>query len=119
MRRLTALALALLAAPILASAQNASPSTFLTTERPVTTNEIKMGISGAQTGRAGAIGADYLRGARAYFERLNTKEGGVHGRKVKLVAYDDHFEPLPAVLNTRRLVNEDKVFALLNFNGGV
>ena len=43
----------------------------------------------------------------------------MHGRKVKLIAYDDRFEPLPAILNTRRLINDDKVFALLNYNGGV
>jgi branched-chain amino acid transport system substrate-binding protein len=119
MRRLAALFLAALAAPLLAFAQSSPPSTFLATDRPVAANEVKVGVSCAQTGRAGAIGADYLRGARAYFERLNSKEGGVHGRKVKLIAYDDRFEPLPAILNTRRLVNEDKVFALLDFNSGV
>ncbi len=119
MRRLAAISLALLLAPILASAQTSPQSTFLVTDRPVAVNEIKVGISCAQTGRAAAIGTDYLRGARAYFERLNSKEGGVHGRKVKLIAYDDRFEPLPAILNTRRLINDDKVFALLNYNGGV
>ena len=65
MRRLTTLSLALLAAPILASAQNAPQGSFLVTDRPVSTNEIRVGLSCAQTGRAGAIGADYLRGARA------------------------------------------------------
>ncbi len=119
MRRLAALFLAALAAPLLAFAQSSPPSGFLQPDRPVAANEVKIGISCAQTGRAGAIGADYLRGARAYFERLNSKEGGVHGRKVKLIAYDDRFEPLPTILNTRRLVNDDRVFALLNFNGGV
>src|SRR5215471_15256585 len=119
MRRLPAVLLSLFAAPFLASAQNAPTKEFLTTDRPVTSNEIKVGISCAQSGRAAAIGSDYLRGARAYFERLNNKEGGVHGRKVKLIAYDDRFEPLAAVLNTRKLINEDKVFALMNYNGGV
>ena len=109
----------LLAAVASAPAQTAPTGTFLVADRPVSTNEIKVGISCAQTGRAASIGLDYLKGARAYFERLNNKEGGVHGRKVKLIAYDDRFEPLPVILNTRRLINEDKVFALLNYNGGV
>ena len=119
MRRILAPCLALLTAPVLALAQNPSQSNFLITDRPVSTTEIKVGISCALTGRAAAIGTDYLRGVRAYFERLNNKEGGVHGRKVKLIAYDDRFEPLSAVLNTRRLINDDKVFALMNYNGGV
>ncbi len=118
MRRFLPLLLSSLAATAIATAQTA-PTVFVVTDRPVAANEVKVGISSAQSGRASAIGADYLRGARAYFERLNTKEGGIHGRKVKLIAYDDRFEPLAAILNTRRLINEDKVFALLNYNGGV
>ena len=119
MRSLSLLFVSLLAAVAPALAQNAPQNSFLVTDRPVAANEVKVGISCAQTGRAAAIGMDYLKGARAYFERLNNKEGGVHGRKIKLIAYDDRFEPLPAVLNTRRLINDEKVFALLNFNGGV
>lgn len=119
MRRLLPLLLSSWAALATATAQTAPQNVFVVTDRPVAANEIKVGISSAQSGRAVSIGADYVRGARAYFERLNSKEGGVHGRKVKLIAYDDRFEPLPAILNTRRLINEDKVFALLNYNGGV
>lgn len=119
MRRLIQLLPVWLAVVATVTAQTAPQNAFVVTDRPVSANEIKVGISCAQTGRAAAIGSDFLRGARAYFERLNSKEGGVHGRKVKLIAYDDRFEPLPAILNTRRLVNEDRVFALLNYNGGV
>ncbi len=97
----------------------APASTFLTTDRPVATNEVKIGVSVAQSGRSGAVGLDYLKGARVYFDRLNEREGGIHQRKVKLIAYDDRYEVLACTLNTRRLINEDKVFALLNYMGGV
>ncbi len=114
--RLAALATALVAGPLVAQNQ---PASYLATDRPVNTNEIRIGVSLPETGRTNLIGNDYLKGARAFFDKLNEREKGIHGRVIKLIAYDDRFEVLPAVLNTRRLINDDKVFVLLNYVGGV
>src|ERR1700720_2112814 len=73
-------------------------------------------MSNAQTGRIGLMGIEVRRGCEAYFTRIN-KEGGVAGRRLILVDYDDHYEPVETVSNTERLIDRDKVFALLNFLG--
>ncbi len=117
------LATAAVALPLFAPllpAQTAPPNLgFLLVDRPVSSGEVKVGVSAAKTGRFAAVGSEQLRGARVFFDRLNAKEGGIHGRKVKLLDLDDRLEPLPCVLNTRRLINEEKVFALLCYNGAV
>ncbi len=49
-----------------------------------------------------------------YFDRVN-KSGGVHGRKIELVTYDDAYEPAKTAVNTAKLIDEDKVFALTGY----
>jgi ABC-type branched-subunit amino acid transport system substrate-binding protein len=39
--------------------------------------------------------------------------GGVHGRKVRLIAYDDGYEPKQAVINAERLIKQDNIFCFL------
>jgi branched-chain amino acid transport system substrate-binding protein len=43
--------------------------------------------------------------------------GGIYGRKLVLIDYDDRYEPLETVSATARLINDDKVFALLGYRG--
>jgi branched-chain amino acid transport system substrate-binding protein len=73
-------------------------------------------MSSSQTGRSGFVGDAVKRGCKAYFSKVN-RQGGVFGRKLVLVSYDDRNEPLEAVANTQRLINTDRVFALIGFNG--
>ena len=73
-------------------------------------------MSSAQTGRSGFVGEAVKRGCEAYFSRVN-RQGGVFGRKLVLVSYDDRNEPLEVVANTQRLINTDRVFALIGFSG--
>ena len=47
---------------------------------------------------------------------MNAK-GGVNGRKIRYVFYDDGYNPAQTVQLTRRLVEQDKVFALFNVIG--
>jgi branched-chain amino acid transport system substrate-binding protein len=89
---------------------------FVVQEHPVQRDEIRIGMSSSQTGRSGFVGEAIKRGCKAYFARVN-REGGVFGRKLVLVSYDDRNEPLEAVANTQRLINTDQVFALIGFNG--
>ena len=60
--------------------------------------------------------ATIARGAQARFEAENAK-GGVDGRKIQFITLDDGYEPQRAVTNARRLVEQDKVFALFNTLG--
>ena len=109
------LLLALLHLGATGSAVTASAQ-VLTRDRPVEAGVIKIGMSNAQSGRLGYLGLSVKRGCAAYFARVNS-EGGVYGRHLALVDYDDGYEPLNAVSNTEKLINQDRVFALLGFVG--
>jgi ABC-type branched-subunit amino acid transport system substrate-binding protein len=52
----------------------------------------------------------------AYFEHVN-RAGGVHGRKIVIRAYDDGYNPDPAVKNTIKLIEKDEVFLLYGYVG--
>ena len=67
------------------------------------------------SGEAAAFGS-VGPGAKAYFDYVNGK-GGVNGRKIRYVFYDDAYNPAQTVQLTRRLVEQDKVFAIFNTIG--
>src|SRR5215204_1403339 len=56
----------------------------------------------------------YSGPAAAYFDKINT-EGGINGRKIKFISYDDGYNPAKTMELTKKLVEEDKV--LLTFAG--
>jgi ABC-type branched-subunit amino acid transport system substrate-binding protein len=89
---------------------------FLSRDHSVSADEIKIGMSAAETGRAGAVGMEIRKGCEAYIAKVN-RDGGIAGRRLVLVAYDDRYEPVETVSNVERLIDHDKVFALLNFYG--
>ena len=77
---------------------------------------IVLGQSAALTGPAAALGTGMQVGMTAYFNDLN-EAGGIHGKQVSLISKDDGYEPEKAVLNTRSLIEEEKVFALIGAVG--
>ncbi len=77
----------------------------------VTDDEILIGHLGPQTGPT-AIYDLTRKGVDSYFKYVN-ENGGVNGRKLKLIAYDDQYQPAKAVQLAQRLVEEDKVFAMV------
>lgn len=85
-------------------------------EQGVTDKEILVGMSNAVTGPASALGTGMKTGALAYFNKINAS-GGVYGRKIKLISYDDGYEPKNTVENTNKLIMTDKVFALFGYVG--
>src|SRR5476651_124312 len=84
--------------------------------KPVRAQEIKLGMSAAFSGPSKGLGIELYRGSMAYFEHVNSK-GGIHGRKIVIKAYDDGYNPDPAIDNTVRLIEKDEVFLLFNYVG--
>jgi branched-chain amino acid transport system substrate-binding protein len=82
----------------------------------VSETQIVLGQSVALTGPAEQLGKDMQVGASLYFNAVNAK-GGVNGRKVVLKTLDDGYEPTRAAENTRKLIHDDKVFALFGYVG--
>ena len=78
----------------------------------VTDTEILLGTHFPLSQTPAAAYAPIADGMRAYFEYVNS-QGGVHGRKIRFVVGDDHFNPADAVEVTRKLVEQDGVFAMV------
>ena len=81
----------------------------------ITKDSIKLGSSYPFSGPASAYGTIGVS-AKAYFDWLNAK-GGVNGRKIEFTTLDDGYEPARALQNAKRLVEQNKVFALFNTLG--
>jgi ABC-type branched-subunit amino acid transport system substrate-binding protein len=78
--------------------------------------EVVIGMSAAFNGPSRGLGIELYRGAMACFAEVNSR-GGVHGRQIVLKAYDDGYNPDPAIANTRRLLHEDHAFLLFGYVG--
>jgi len=77
----------------------------------VTATEVVVGSWGTQDGPAGAYGA-IDRTVDAYFKKVND-EGGINGRKIRFIYENDSYQPAKTVAAVKKLVEEDKVFALV------
>jgi len=75
-------------------------------------DRIVFGQSAAFEGPAASLGTDIRNGILAAFDEIN-RAGGVKGRKLELVSYNDGYEPELAIINTNRLIEQDNVFALI------
>lgn len=94
----------------------AASATLLAQNTPgVTENEILIGSCSALEGPSHFLGTETVAGAKAYFAMVNDA-GGVDGRKLKLLAYDDSYDPAKTEACFNRLM-EQKVFALGFFVG--
>lgn len=81
----------------------------------VSDNEVRIGSCSALEGPSRFLGVETVAGAKAYFSMVN-EEGGVHGRKLQLVAYDDSYDPAKTEACFDRLTNQ-KIFVLGFFVG--
>ncbi len=84
-------------------------------ESGVTDKEILIGSCAALEGPAKFLGTQMVLGAMAYIDQVNGS-GGVHGRKIRLLSYDDGYEPVKAIECFKRLTSEN-VFAAAFFVG--
>jgi branched-chain amino acid transport system substrate-binding protein len=83
----------------------------------ISDTEILLGAEVILSGTMGAVYATIPRASNAYFNYINDTEGGVCGRKI-VYRYEDNFDdPARAVETARKLVEQDKVFAMVGSVG--
>jgi len=80
-------------------------------EDGVSADKIVFGQAAALDGAASALGLGMKMGLEAAFAEIN-KAGGVKGRKLELKSVDDGYEPTKSIEAVKKLLEEDKVFAI-------
>jgi branched-chain amino acid transport system substrate-binding protein len=107
MKRFIAAAAAILAAlaPAAASAQQG-----------VSKNEIVVGSIQDLSGPIAGFGKQVRFGMMLRVDEIN-EQGGIHGRKLRLIIEDSAYDPKKAVLAAQKLVNQDKIFIMLGHIG--
>jgi ABC-type branched-subunit amino acid transport system substrate-binding protein len=99
-------ALAVLAAALTATAANAQKKY----DTGASDTEIKIGNIMPYSGPASSYGVIGKTEA-AYFDKINA-EGGINGRKIKFISYDDGYSPPKAIEQARKLVESDEVLLI-------
>lgn len=99
----------------------AEPAAVLSPQEPtgapgVSSERVLFGQSAAFSGPASELGLNMRLGIQAAFEEAN-QAGGVHGRRLELTTLDDAYEPEAAVTNTKQLIEQENVFALIGAVG--
>lgn len=94
----------------------ADAASVLAADDGVTADTITFGQTAALEGPAARLGVNMRAGILAAFEEVNAN-GGIHGRQLQLISYNDDYEPTNAIKNTERLLSQDKVFALIGSVG--
>jgi branched-chain amino acid transport system substrate-binding protein len=107
----------LMTALVTASACAASTSTVQAQIPGVSAKEIVIGATHPMTGPVASAGLAQHAGVQLAVDEINAK-GGVNGHLFKFIGYDDAFDPTRSVANVRRLIDEDKVYALVAPSGG-
>lgn len=102
---------------LLAACSGTASKEDQTASAPGVTEELVLvGSSLPLTGHASYLGKQTLYGALAYINAVNDA-GGVAGRRIKVLALDDGYDPPRCVANTQRLIVEDRVFCLFSYVG--
>ncbi|MEK7694207.1 MAG: ABC transporter substrate-binding protein, partial [Pseudomonadota bacterium] len=85
-------------------------------EPGITKNTIRIGQSAGVTGPVAGSVKEQIAGAQVYLNAVNAS-GGVAGRRIELLTYDDGFDAKRTPGNVRKLIADDKVFALFMVRG--
>ena len=80
-----------------------------------TDTEIKIGNIMPYSGPASSYSV-MGKTEQAYFNKINA-EGGINGRKINFISYDDGFSPPKTVEQARKLVESDEVLLIFNSDG--
>ena len=108
-RRIAAFATAVIAFAAVSSSSALAQKKY---DTGATDAEIKIGNIMPYSGPASAYGVIGKTEA-AYFKKINA-EGGINGRKIDFISYDDSYSPPKAVEQARKLVESDEVLLLFN-----
>jgi branched-chain amino acid transport system substrate-binding protein len=100
---------------ILLAATGSSALAQKTYDTGATDTEIKIGNIMPYSGAASAYGV-IGKTEEAYFRKINA-EGGINGRKINFVTYDDAYTPPKTVEQARKLVESDEVLLIFNSLG--
>jgi ABC-type branched-subunit amino acid transport system substrate-binding protein len=79
-------------------------------------DDIVLGMSAAFSGASGQLGIELYQGAQAYFADVNA-QGGVAGRRIRILARDDGYDPTRAIFNTIELIETERVPLLFGYVG--
>ena len=107
---LAALALGATLSATVAQAQKAPPP------QGVSATEITLGSIQDLSGPIAGFGKQSRLGMMLAVDEIN-EQGGINGRKIKLIVEDAQYDPKKAVLAAQKLVNQDKIFAMLGHIG--
>ncbi|MFW5684320.1 MAG: ABC transporter substrate-binding protein [Spirochaetota bacterium] len=113
MKRIT-IAVLLIAAVVFALP--ATGSAEGATAQGVTEDTVLVGNSAATSGALAAVGVPFNQGIEAYFAQVNAA-GGVAGRTIEWVHYDDEFDGAQGLTYAQRLVEDDQIFAFVGHFG--
>ncbi|WP_299689975.1 ABC transporter substrate-binding protein [uncultured Tateyamaria sp.] len=98
-----------LAAAALAATMAAAPGFA---EQGITDTEVLIGSNNDLSGPFAAFGAPATKAAQLVFDEVNAA-GGIHGRKIRFVVEDHAYQMPKAIQGMNKLINGDKVFAML------
>jgi len=82
----------------------------------VSDTEIVLGQSLDLSGPLAEMAPDMVSASKVYFDAVNA-QGGVHGRRIRVVTLDDGYKPDNSVKNVGKMIADDGVFALCNLTG--
>jgi ABC-type branched-subunit amino acid transport system substrate-binding protein len=90
--------------------QPAAPGPLTATAPGVTPTDITFGMSAPFSGPAKELGRGMQIGIETYLQHVNETAGGIHGRKLKLLALDDGYEPERCMATMKEMINQRPVF---------
>ena len=79
----------------------------------ITPTEIVLGLHTPLSGGLGAVYSQIVKAPEAYYNYVNAEKGGVCGRNIVLKLADDAADPTRALEAARKLVEQDKIFAMV------
>ncbi len=94
-----------------------TPTAQVTPGPGVSATEIKLGMTNDLAGTGGTPYGVITPAMQAYFQKVNTEDDGVCGRNITLLAEDDQYAPTAALEKTKKLVEQDQVFAIFGALG--
>jgi len=99
------------------AAATATPKATVKPGPGVSATEIKIGMTNDLAGTGGTPYGVITPAMAAYFKKVNEEDGGVCGRKINFLAEDDQYTPAVALEKTKKLVEQDQVFAIVGALG--